>query len=144
MQPRAKKRFGQNFLHDRGAVERILDAVAARPGEAVLEIGPGRGILTTGLIAAAGKITAVELDRDLADRLVERFDHGVLQLVQGDILELDLASVAASSSGEPQSRWVVVGNLPYNISKPVAMKLVREAKPIELKESGRSKRKESS
>ena len=117
---RARKRFGQNFLHDRNVVERILDAVNPQPGESVVEIGPGLGALTGGLIERAGRITAVEIDRDLAARLRERFTPAQLHLVEGDALEIDWPSLAASLPGPLR----IVGNLPYNVSSPLLFALL--------------------
>jgi Ribosomal RNA adenine dimethylase len=120
--PFARKRFGQHFLHDASVVARILEAVDARPGEAVVEIGPGRGVLTQRLLEAAGALDAIEIDRDLA---------GGLQLALGarpgftlhvaDALEVDFAALAARRG----RRLRVVGNLPYNISTPLMFHLLR-------------------
>ncbi len=123
---RARPRLGQHFLTDPRAVHRIVEALAPSPGEAVLEIGPGRGALTSHLIHAAGRIAAVELDRELAAALGERFASGDLVLFERDVLRLDLAEVAAALGLSPGSPLAVAGNLPYGISKPVAAKLVVE------------------
>lgn len=122
---RARRRFGQNFLVSVEIARRIVDALAPGPGEAVLEIGPGRGALTEHLIAAAGRVAAVEIDRDLADRLARRFGSS-LALFRDDILRFDFARVAAALGAWEEAPLAVAGNLPYNVSKPVAMKLVRE------------------
>ena len=66
---RARRRFGQHFLHDPAVVDRIIDAIDLRPGDAAVEIGPGRGALTSRLLAAAGQLDAIEIDRDLAAAL---------------------------------------------------------------------------
>ena len=116
MVARARKRFGQHFLHDPAIVERILRAIAPRPGESIVEIGPGRGVLTRPLLAAAGRLDAVEIDRDLAARLAADFPPGSgLDLHIGDALAFDFAALAARRDG----RLRVVGNLPYNISTPL-------------------------
>jgi len=128
---RARKRFGQHFLVDERAVQRIVERLAPRTGEAVLEIGPGRGALTGPLIDAVGRIAAVELDRDLARELRERFDERQLLLVCDDVLRLELAALRRTLAGSRAPRLVVAGNLPYNISKPIAMKLVRERRQVE-------------
>ncbi len=107
----ARKRFGQNFLADAHYVGRIVDAVDPRPGDNVVEIGPGLAALTGDLIARAGHISAVEIDRDLAARLRERFTPAQLTLHEADALEFDFAQLG------PELR--VVGNLPYNISSPL-------------------------
>jgi 16S rRNA (adenine1518-N6/adenine1519-N6)-dimethyltransferase len=121
---RARKRFGQNFLTDPSAIRRIVSALAPQAGEPVLEIGPGRGALTEALLAAIPSLVAVEIDRDLVRLLRERFPADRLRLIEGDVLDLPLAEVA---SARP---LVVAGNLPYNISKPVAMKLVVERRAV--------------
>jgi len=120
--PFARKRFGQHFLHDAAVVARILEAVDARPGEALVEIGPGRGVLTTRLLEGAGSLDAIEIDRDLADGL--RLGLGArpgFVLHEGDALEFDFAALAALRG----QRLRVVGNLPYNISTPLMFHLLR-------------------
>jgi 16S rRNA (adenine1518-N6/adenine1519-N6)-dimethyltransferase len=112
---RARKRFGQNFLVDAHYVAKIVDAVAPRPGENVVEIGPGMAALTAALIERAGRVTAIEIDRDLAARLAERFDPERLALHVGDALEFDFGTLG--------TRLRVVGNLPYNISSPLLFHL---------------------
>jgi 16S rRNA (adenine1518-N6/adenine1519-N6)-dimethyltransferase len=121
MAPLARKRFGQHFLHDPAVVERIVQAIAPRPGEAIVEIGPGRGVLTRALLAAAGRLDAVEIDRDLAARLAEEFPPGSgLALHPGDALAFDFAALAAARG----ARLRIVGNLPYNISTPLLFHLL--------------------
>ena len=112
---RPRKRFGQNFLADSQYVARIVAAVDPRRGDNVVEIGPGLGALTGELIARAGGIAAIEIDRDLAARLADRFDSGRLRLFEADALAFDFASLG------PRLR--VVGNLPYNISSPLLFHL---------------------
>lgn len=112
-QPR--KRFGQNFLADPHYVQRIVDAVDPQPGDNVVEIGPGRAALTGGLIARAGNITAVEIDRDLAARLRDTFIPTQLTLHEADALAFDFGTLG--------DRLRVVGNLPYNISSPLLFHL---------------------
>ncbi len=113
--PIARKRFGQHFLADRSVLERIAAAVDPRPGDALLEIGPGLGALTALLIERAGRLRAIEIDRDLARKLRERFQPGALDLVEGDALEFDYASLPAGGR--------LVGNLPYNISTPLLFRI---------------------
>ena len=112
-QPR--RRFGQNFLADPHYVERIVAAIDPKPGERIVEVGPGLAALTEKLIDRAGSIVAVEIDRDLAARLRERFDAERLALVEGDALEFDFATLGRDLR--------VVGNLPYNISSPLLFHL---------------------
>ena len=123
---RPKRSLGQNFLIDRGAAARIVAELSPGPHDAVLEIGPGRGALTAALIQAAGRVAAVELDHELARRLSERFSEDGLVVLERDILEIRLEHVLAALDRPTSDRLVVAGNLPYNISKPVAMKLVLE------------------
>jgi 16S rRNA (adenine1518-N6/adenine1519-N6)-dimethyltransferase len=116
--PPPKKRFGQHFLVDPGVIDAIVRAVAPRPGEAVVEIGPGRGAITMPLLARCGALTVVELDRDLAARL--RRTPG-LDVIEADVLKVDFAALAATA-GAPRLR--IVGNLPYNISTPILFHLL--------------------
>ena len=111
----ARKRFGQNFLADPHYVKRIVDAVDPRPGDNLVEIGPGLAALTGDLIARAGRITGVEIDRDLAARLRAQFTPAQLTLHEADALEFDFQQLG------PALR--VVGNLPYNISSPLLFHL---------------------
>lgn len=117
------KRLGQNFLVDRGAAARIVEALRIEPGEAVLEIGPGRGALTDGLIDRAGRIAAVELDAELVRELAARHDRSRLLLIHADVLDVALDGIAGRLE-LPGAPLVVVGNLPYQISKPLALKLI--------------------
>jgi hypothetical protein len=120
--PHARKRFGQHFLVDPAVIERIVAAIDPRPGEALVEIGPGRGALTSPLLARAGSLTAIELDRDLAARL--KRTPG-LEVVEADVLGVDFAALAA---GVPQRKLRVVGNLPYNISTPILFHLLEASR----------------
>jgi 16S rRNA (adenine1518-N6/adenine1519-N6)-dimethyltransferase len=114
-----RRRFGQNFLVDAHYIARIVDAVDPRPGENVVEIGPGLAALTGRLIERTGRITAIEIDRDLARALRERFAADVLDLRVADALEFDFASLGNALR--------VVGNLPYNISSPILFRLADHA-----------------
>ncbi len=106
-----RKRFGQHFLTDAHYVARIVDAIDPRPGDNVVEIGPGLGALTGALVLRAQRIAAIEIDRDLAARLRTRFTVEQLALHETDALAFDFATLG----GELR----VVGNLPYNISSPL-------------------------
>jgi 16S rRNA (adenine1518-N6/adenine1519-N6)-dimethyltransferase len=108
-QPR--KRFGQSFLVDPHYVARIVAAIGPKPGDNLVEIGPGQAALTRPLVEAARHLTAIEIDRDLAARLAAEFGSRSLTLHVGDALEFDFATLG------PGLR--VVGNLPYNISSPL-------------------------
>jgi len=124
---RPRKRFGQNFLHDPGSIGRILAAVAPRSGEQLVEIGPGRGAITTGLLRAAGSLDAVELDRDLIEPLQALCTGlGELRVVSADALKVNFCGLATGGK-----KLRVVGNLPYNISTPLLFRLLEQAHCIE-------------
>ena len=124
---RARKRFGQNFLHDAGVIHRILRAIHAKAGQHLLEIGPGQGALTEGLIGSGAKLDVIELDQDLVPLLKLRFGiNPQFTLHQGDALKFDFASI-----GSPSDKLRVVGNLPYNISTPLIFHLLDHAGVIE-------------
>jgi len=117
----ARKRFGQHFLHDPAIVDRIVQAIDPQPGEPIVEIGPGRGVLTRRLLAAARHIDAIEIDRDLAQGLAREFPpEAGLTLHVGDALAFDFAALAARRG----ARLRIVGNLPYNISTPLLFHLL--------------------
>jgi 16S rRNA (adenine1518-N6/adenine1519-N6)-dimethyltransferase len=115
----ARKRFGQHFLVDAHYVRAILDAIDARPGDNMVEIGPGLGALTRALIGACGRITAIEIDRDLAAHLSEEFGRDTFSLEIADALEFDYSTLGRDLR--------VVGNLPYNISSPLLFHLAQFA-----------------
>jgi len=122
-QHRARKRFGQNFLHDAGIIDRILRAINAKPGEHLLEIGPGQGALTEGLLGSGAQLDVVELDKDLVPILQHKFaGRGNFRLHQGDALKFDFNQL-----GVPARSLKVVGNLPYNISTPLIFHLLEHA-----------------
>jgi 16S rRNA (adenine1518-N6/adenine1519-N6)-dimethyltransferase len=112
---RARKRFGQHFLADVHYVERIVDAVDPKPGDNIVEIGPGLAALTRSLIERAGHVTAIEIDRDLAARLASDFPAERLTLHVADALDFDFATLGTALR--------IVGNLPYNISSPLLFHL---------------------
>jgi len=112
-----RKRFGQHFLSDRAMVEAIVDTIDPRPGQALVEIGPGLGAMTDPLVARSGKLTVIELDRDLAARLRKRPE---LEVVESDVLKVDFHGLAAAFG----QKLRVVGNLPYNISTPILFHLL--------------------
>ncbi len=114
---RARKRFGQHFLVDDGVIGAIVAAIAPRPGQALVEIGPGLGAMTQPLLERAGALTVIELDRDLAARLRQRPQ---LTVVEADVLTVDFAALA-DTAAQPLR---VVGNLPYNISSPILFHLL--------------------
>jgi len=118
---RARKRFGQHFLEP-AWVARLIAAVAPNSNETFIEIGPGRGALTTPLAERAGKVIAVELDRDLAATLAPRVPQNV-RLVQANFLDVDLPQLLQGE--HPPVR--VVGNLPYNVASPILFRLLDTA-----------------
>lgn len=123
---RARKRFGQHFLHDQKVIDRILRALDPRPGDNLVEIGPGQGALTFPLLGVCEKLTAIELDRDLVPQL-QRDSRaiGKLEIINADILEFRLESLAAVG------KFRIVGNLPYNISTPLMFHLLESVSRIE-------------
>ena len=116
----ARKRFGQHFLADPAVVGRIVAAIAPRPGQALVEIGPGLGALTQPLLERAGALTVIEIDRDLAAQLRGRAG---LTVIEADALDFDYAALARQA-GQPLR---VAGNLPYNISTPILFRLLEAA-----------------
>ncbi len=120
----ARKRFGQHFLVDRGVIHDIVRAIAPQPGQALVEIGPGLGALTHGLLEQPGqRLTVIELDRDLAARLRP---NQRLDVIEADVLKVDFTALA-TRLGQPLR---VVGNLPYNISTPILFHLLGSAAHI--------------
>jgi len=119
----ARHAMSQNFLADVDVLDGILAEAAPSPGRRVLEIGPGLGFLTRGLLDAGADVTAVELDRGLAaflrDRLSVDLDDGRLRLIEGDALDQDLTRIVASP-------YDVVANLPYHITSPILHRLLGE------------------
>jgi 16S rRNA (adenine1518-N6/adenine1519-N6)-dimethyltransferase len=113
----ARKRFGQHFLVDDGVLRDIVRAIDPRPGQALVEIGPGLGALTNVLVPKAEHLTVIELDRDLAARLRKRAE---LTVVESDVLKVDFSALATQAG----QKLRVVGNLPYNISSPILFHLL--------------------
>ena len=125
---RPRKRFGQHFLHDPAVIERIAAAVAPHRGEALVEIGPGRGALTRRLLQSdCGTLDAIEIDRDLAALLREQCSADPRFILHAaDALQMDFGDLARQR-GQPLR---VVGNLPYNISTPLLFHLLQSARHI--------------
>jgi 16S rRNA (adenine1518-N6/adenine1519-N6)-dimethyltransferase len=123
-----RKRFGQHFLHDPAVIRRIVRALSPRAGDHLVEIGPGRGALTGELLAAAGcTLDAIEIDRDLAALLRERFsDAPRCVLHETDALQFDFTALARERGG----RLRIAANLPYNISTPLLFRLLAHAPAI--------------
>lgn len=122
---RPRKRFGQHFLHDAKVIARIVEAIDPRAGERIVEVGPGRGVLTAALLERVDHLQAIEIDRDLAAGLDARFERGRLEVLQADVLDVDFTALRAAG---PALR--LVGNLPYNISTPLLFHLLTHAAAI--------------
>jgi 16S rRNA (adenine1518-N6/adenine1519-N6)-dimethyltransferase len=121
--PRPRKRFGQHFLRDKTVLARIASALALTGSETVIEIGPGRGALTDLLADGARRLVAVEIDRDLAALLRERYaTRPNVEILEADVLEVDLGRLA----GGP---YVLAGNVPYYITTPIVFHALRPPRP---------------
>jgi 16S rRNA (adenine1518-N6/adenine1519-N6)-dimethyltransferase len=117
--PRARKRFGQHFLTDRHYLSRIVAAIDAKPGDAMVEIGPGTGLLTEELVRSLDHLHVVEIDRDLAAGLRARFPAAKVTVHEADALDFDFEPLPAPLR--------VVGNLPYNVSSPILFRVAAMA-----------------
>ncbi|MBS3959183.1 MAG: 16S rRNA (adenine(1518)-N(6)/adenine(1519)-N(6))-dimethyltransferase RsmA [Xanthomonadaceae bacterium] len=123
---RHKKQLGQHFLSSPGVVEKILRAIDPKPGEFIVEIGPGAGALTFPLLRAHGALTVIEFDRDLVEPLaIEGAKHGRLTVLHRDVLQVDFARLGQGHDIEGPLR--LVGNLPYNISTPILFHVLAHA-----------------
>ena len=126
----AKKHLGQNFLHEKGVIEKIVQAIDPRPGDVLVEIGPGQGALTFPLLKKHGELTAIEFDRDLhAPLQAAAREHGTLHLIEGDVLGVDFTALAAQR-GDSRGQIRLVGNLPYNLSSPILFHALDHAAAI--------------
>jgi 16S rRNA (adenine1518-N6/adenine1519-N6)-dimethyltransferase len=125
--PRAKRRLGQHFLFDPSILRRIASATLAGPGDTVLEIGPGPGGLTAQLLQLGCRVVAIERDADLLAALRVRAQGAAI--VEGDALELDWHAVAGRP---PAARWIVTGNIPYNITTPLIDLALRAPLPARV------------
>jgi 16S rRNA (adenine1518-N6/adenine1519-N6)-dimethyltransferase len=121
--PRAKRRLGQHFLTDPRLLERIADALDPGPADTVLEIGPGPGSLTAALVRRAGRVVTIEKDRDLVPALRQRFPSA--RVVEADALEADWHTLAGP-------RYLVAGNIPYNITSPLLDKALEPPRPARI------------
>jgi 16S rRNA (adenine1518-N6/adenine1519-N6)-dimethyltransferase len=119
---RPRKRFGQHFLHEKGVLARIVEAISPSPSDVLVEIGPGEGALTRPLLDKVDKLEAIELDRDLASNLAAAFPPWKLIVHCADALEFDFDRFPAGMR--------LVGNLPYNISTPLLFHLARYAERV--------------
>jgi 16S rRNA (adenine1518-N6/adenine1519-N6)-dimethyltransferase len=126
IQHEAKKRFGQNFLHDAGVIDRIIRSINPQPGDAIVEIGPGLGALTAPLLKKIEKLRVVELDRDVVPHLLTNCENNPgLEIIMADALKVDYGALAPAGG-----KLRLVGNLPYNISTPILFHLLRYADQI--------------
>jgi len=123
MKHQPRKRFGQHFLTDESVIDRIVDAIDPQPGEAVVEIGPGLGAMTRPLAERLDRLSVIELDRDLAQRLRRQ---PKLDVIEADVLKVDIEALAAER-GQPLR---IVGNLPYNISTPILFHLLEAVEHV--------------
>ncbi len=122
----AKKHLGQHFLHERGIINQIVQAVDPQPGDRLVEIGPGQGAITFPLLDRHGELTVIEFDRDLIFPLTEAARaHGTLEVIHRDVLAVDFTAL---TGGEGQIR--LVGNLPYNLSSPILFHALEHAAAI--------------
>ena len=124
MKHQARKRFGQHFLTDTFVIEQIVSAIAPTAGEQMVEIGPGLAALTQPLVERLGKLTVIELDRDLVIRLQA---HPQLNVIASDVLRVDFTELAKALQAR---KLRVVGNLPYNISTPILFHLLTHVDAI--------------
>lgn len=116
---RARKRFGQNFLHDELIIDKIVTAIDPTPNDNLVEIGPGLGAITEPVVELSGKLTVVELDKDLAERLIHHpFMGPKLTVNQGDAMKFDFSTLINSDE-----KLKIFGNLPYNVSTPLLFHL---------------------
>lgn len=122
---KARKRFGQNFLHDHGVIRQIVACIVPKKGQHIVEIGPGKGALTEGLISVTESMDVVELDRDLIPILrVNLFRYPNLRIHEADAMKFDFSSLIQ------EDKLRIVGNLPYNISTPLIFHLLDQASNI--------------
>src|SRR5690606_6108138 len=124
-QHRARKRFGQHFLSDSAIIDAIVREIDPRPGDPMVEIGPGLAALTQPLVERLGRLTVIELDRDLAARLRA---HPQLDVIESDVLKVDFGQIQQARAA---TKIRVCGNLPYNISSPILFHLLPFAALIE-------------
>ncbi len=126
MTHKARKRFGQNFLHDPLIIQRIVQAINPKPGQRLVEIGPGQGAITLPLLKACGQLEVIELDRDLIGPLAEKaVSIGELVIHQEDALRFDFTGLTKGQ------KLRAVGNLPYNISTPLLFHLIEQSDAIQ-------------
>ena len=129
-QREAKKHLGQHFLHEKGVISKIVQAVDPRPGDRLVEIGPGQGAITFPLLDRHGALTVIEFDRDLIAPLTEAAQaDGALTIVHRDVLQVDFTALAKDVAGT-SGQIRLVGNLPYNLSSPILFHALEHAGAI--------------
>lgn len=123
---RARKRFGQHFLHDTGVINRIVDTIDPKPGDRMVEIGPGLGAITLPLLGRLQHLDAVEIDRDAIRHLGNiSAGRGSLRIHEADVLDFDFGALRTDSQ-----LLRIVGNLPYNISTPLLFRLIEQREQV--------------
>ncbi|MGY0558120.1 MULTISPECIES: 16S rRNA (adenine(1518)-N(6)/adenine(1519)-N(6))-dimethyltransferase RsmA [unclassified Lysobacter] len=128
---KAKKHLGQNFLHDRTIIDKIVQAVNPKPGDQLVEIGPGQGAITFPLLQRHGELTVIEFDRDLIVPLTAAARaHGELTVINRDVLQVDFRELAADIADVSTRQLRLVGNLPYNLSSPILFHALDHAPSI--------------
>ena len=130
IQHRAKKRFGQNFLTDPGIIHRIVQSISPKPGQRLIEIGPGLGAITCPVLNMVGEMDVIELDRDIIPKLqlncgLDAVQNNKLRIHNVDVLNFDFSEL---NYDEPLR---IIGNLPYNISTPIIFHLVEHSQLIQ-------------
>lgn len=123
---RARKRFGQHFLHDPGVIRHIVDAINPQPGDRMVEIGPGLGAITLPLLSRLPQLDAVEIDRDAIRHLGDiSAARGSLRIHEADVLDFDFGTLRTD-----ERLLRIVGNLPYNISTPLLFRLIAQREHV--------------
>jgi 16S rRNA (adenine1518-N6/adenine1519-N6)-dimethyltransferase len=120
--PPVLKRLGQHFLTDRSVLQSIVDAVQPAPGDTIVEVGPGRGVLTDELAKYDNTVIAIEIDHLLSENLRARFASSNVRIVEGDVLKTDIASIV-------ETPFIVVGNVPYYITTPILFHVLQRPLP---------------
>ncbi|MFT4766684.1 MAG: 16S rRNA (adenine1518-N6/adenine1519-N6)-dimethyltransferase, partial [Oleispira sp.] len=125
---KARKRFGQNFLHDANIINKIVLAINPKEGQNLVEIGPGMGAITGPVLEVTGALNVVEIDRDLIPRLrTQFFNYPNFKVYEGDALQYDFTQLIDKEAENP-APLRIIGNLPYNISTPLIFHLLSYTK----------------